>query len=50
MPRFALAAFPLFFVLARWGGDGDRARVLGVAGAMLQVTLAVCFATWRWAE
>jgi hypothetical protein len=50
MARFALAAFPLFFVLARWSGEGNRARVLGIAGAMLQVSLAVCFATWRWAE
>jgi len=48
--RFALAAFPLFFVLARWGGDGNRARVLGVACAMLQICLAICFVTWRWAE
>lgn len=50
MARFALAAFPLFFVLARWAGDGERARVLGTASAMLQVLLAVCFATWRWVE
>ena len=48
--RFALAAFPLFFVLARWGGGGNRARVLGVACAMLQICLAICFITWRWAE
>ncbi len=48
--RFALAAFPMFFVLARWGGEGNRARVLGVACAMLQICLAICFVTWRWAE
>jgi len=48
--RFALSAFPLFFVLARWGGDGNRARVLGVACVALQICLALCFFTWRWAE
>jgi hypothetical protein len=50
MMRFALLAFPLLFVLARWAGEGNRARVLGLAGAVLQVVLAVCFTTWRWAE
>jgi len=50
MARYALAAFPLFIVLARWAPDGLRARGLDLGGQMVQVVLAVLFAGWWWAE
>lgn len=50
MARYALVAFPVFLVLARWAPRGLGARSLGAGFAMLQVILAVVFASWRWGE
>ncbi len=50
MARYALCAFPLFLVLARWLPDGNRGRLYDCFAQMLQVLLAVLFATWRWVE
>jgi hypothetical protein len=50
MARYALCAFPLFLVLARWLPDGNRGRLYDCFAQMLQALLAVLFATWRWVE
>jgi hypothetical protein len=50
MARYALCAFPVFVVLARWLPDGTPARMYDCFAQMLQTLLAVLFATWRWVE
>ncbi len=50
MARYALGAFPLFIVLARWAPHGLRARGVDLGGQMVQVVLAMLFAGWWWAE
>lgn len=50
MARYAVVAFPLMIVLARWTPAGWRERGLDLVFAMLQVMLALVFATHRWAE
>jgi hypothetical protein len=50
MGRYALVGFPVFLALARWVPDGPKARALDSGFQMVQVVLALCFATARWAE
>ncbi len=50
MARYALASFPVFIVLARWLPEGHSGRAYDLGAQMLQIVLAVMFATWRWVE
>jgi hypothetical protein len=50
MARYALCAFPVFVVLARWLPGGTAGRMYDCFAQMLQAVLAVLFATWRWVE
>jgi hypothetical protein len=50
MARYALAGFPLFIVLAKWLPEGKAGRAYDLGAQMLQIVLAVMFATWRWVE
>lgn len=51
MSRYALAAFPMFLVLAGWfPADAPRSRYYDLGSQMLQVGLAVAFASARWLE
>ena len=50
MARYALCAFPIFLVLARWTPGELSGRTVGAGLAMFQAILAVVFATSRWGE
>lgn len=50
MARYALVAFPLFLVLARWTPGQLAQRIVGGGFVMFQVILALVFTTWRWGE
>lgn len=50
MARYALCCFPMFLVLAKWLPRGSRAQAYDLGAQMLQIVLAVMFATWRWVE
>jgi len=50
MARYALLAFPIFIVIARWTLRSPLAWVYDAGFAMLQAVLFALFAGWYWAE